>query len=725
MATPAIQSNNPFVGPRSIEVGEPIFGREPETRKLANQLLANRIVLMYSPSGAGKTSLIQAALIPRLVSRKFSVLPTIRVNLNPPEGFASIPGFNPYIFSALSSLEECQEASRRLPLEERAHTSFNDYLNRLDSSRPLLIFDQFEEILTTSPMDREGKNRFFEQLGEALDTPDRWALFAIREDYLGGLDPYMLPIPTRFKHTFRLNLLEKEAAREVVQSTAALGNVEFTGPAAARMIDDLTRVKAQLPDGTWETQAGLYVEPVHLQVVCQSLWEKRDPNDPDITEDEIVDIGDVDDSLAGYYNQKLSAISREAGVKERLIRIWFDQQLITKTGVRSPVIMEPGQTAGLENDAIQELVNAHLVRRDTRSGTTWFELAHDRLISPIRRSNAAWFEANLSVLQRQAARWQAENRPDHLLLRGEILKEAEAWAGVNPGEVSREDGLFLEACREARRKEEAAQRLADAMRRSQTQRRFLTVVSIALLVAVFLGIYSALQTVKVGSQAESLARQADSLSTLAEDNRQKSEENASIAATARWNAAAAQTAGADALVQKGVAETEKAAADVLRATAEFRKIEADRLAGLARQNAQVAFARQLTAQGHGLFDTQPDLAALLAAESYAITHTWESKSLLLDLVQQSEKQTIQEFGPPIPEQPASIQAIALSPDQQRLAWGTQQGFVAVWNYLTRRTTSNRAGIRACIKEMYSAWLSARMGNGWLPVEASRNYSSPM
>ena len=47
-----------------------------------NLIIAERIVLLHSPSGAGKTSLIQAALIPRLLKNRFQVLPVVRVNLD-------------------------------------------------------------------------------------------------------------------------------------------------------------------------------------------------------------------------------------------------------------------------------------------------------------------------------------------------------------------------------------------------------------------------------------------------------------------------------------------------------------------------------------------------------------------------------------------------------------------------------------------------------------------
>jgi ABC-type lipoprotein export system ATPase subunit len=61
---------NPFVGPRAFRRGEPLYGRDNEMLDLVDLLIAERVVLVYSPSGAGKTSLIQAALIRRSVDTK-------------------------------------------------------------------------------------------------------------------------------------------------------------------------------------------------------------------------------------------------------------------------------------------------------------------------------------------------------------------------------------------------------------------------------------------------------------------------------------------------------------------------------------------------------------------------------------------------------------------------------------------------------------------------------
>ncbi len=58
--------HSPFKGPNPLEYGDRIYGRNREINDLYNQLCANRIVVLHSPSGAGKSSLVQAGLILRL-----------------------------------------------------------------------------------------------------------------------------------------------------------------------------------------------------------------------------------------------------------------------------------------------------------------------------------------------------------------------------------------------------------------------------------------------------------------------------------------------------------------------------------------------------------------------------------------------------------------------------------------------------------------------------------
>ena len=47
--------DNPYVGPRAFEQGDPFYGRDREVMELLDLLIAERIVLLYSRSGVGKT----------------------------------------------------------------------------------------------------------------------------------------------------------------------------------------------------------------------------------------------------------------------------------------------------------------------------------------------------------------------------------------------------------------------------------------------------------------------------------------------------------------------------------------------------------------------------------------------------------------------------------------------------------------------------------------------
>src|SRR4051794_14653143 len=112
---------NPYVGPRAFTTGEHLYGRDRESKVLRNLLIAERIVLLHSPSGAGKTSLIQAALVPAMQKEQFRVLPVMRVSLQPQHPVAA-GGATPnrFILSLLLSLEAGLPEEEQLPLEQLA-----------------------------------------------------------------------------------------------------------------------------------------------------------------------------------------------------------------------------------------------------------------------------------------------------------------------------------------------------------------------------------------------------------------------------------------------------------------------------------------------------------------------------------------------------------------------------------------------------------------------------
>ena len=136
--------------------------------------------------------------------------------------------------STLLSLEEAQSRESQLPLDELVTMTLGDYLahRHADVDGLVLIFDQFEELLTADSTDVEEKAAFLDQVGAALRDRGRWALFSMREDWIAGLDPFTRAIPTRFANTYRLDLLGEAAARAAITQPAADAGVHFSEAAA-------------------------------------------------------------------------------------------------------------------------------------------------------------------------------------------------------------------------------------------------------------------------------------------------------------------------------------------------------------------------------------------------------------------------------------------------------------------------------------------------------------
>lgn len=555
---------NPYIGPRAFTKREALYGREHELRQLFYLLTAERIVLLHSPSGAGKTSLIQAGLIPRLEAAGFQVLPIIRVGTTLPKQWvaprneprandqlllASLLGveapeqpsnaLNRYLLSTLLSLDEGLLPERPTHLNILARQSLELYLRIRPNATPpngaeVLIFDQFEEILTSDPEDRAGKQAFFEALGNLLRDRRRWALFAMREEYVAALEPYLLPIPTRLNHTFRLDSLQVEAARAAIQEPARAQGVNFTDAAATRLIDDLRRTRVQRADGTPEIILGHTVEPVQLQVVCLRLWETKfrtvaAPEARTIVPNDIRASGSVDQALASYYEACVAMVAA-LDAPERTIRDWFEHALISPSGVRNQILRETDQTRGVANQMIARLIDTHLVRAEQRRGAVWYELSHDRLVEPIRAANATWRETNFSTLQRQAALWVESGRSEGLLLTGQALADAEAWVRQNDGLLTNDERRFLAMCRNAR---------ANARR----ERNLLIGLMIGLAAALVLAVVAFVQwQVALASQASAVASQASAVAEAGRANR--SQALVARAATAESNARATAVAEA-------------------------------------------------------------------------------------------------------------------------------------------------------------------------------------
>ncbi len=415
----ADQPSNPYVGPRTFEERDArhFFGRDRESRELLSLIISEPLVLFFAESGAGKSSLLNARIIPNLRKEGFFVYPTVRVGGELPEDVAEVD--NIYAFNLKVSLNQGQ-----VPLSTLAEQPFLDFIAEQRDSLPdaqtprALIIDQFEEILTTHHDRWEDRERFFALLGQLIkNDPLLWVVLTMREDYVASLDPFLSLIPGKMRARYYMQRMEAPAAILAVREPAAQAGRPFAPGVAEALVDNLRQIRS----GPEETAFGQFVEPVQLQVVCYQLWEELKGSDlKEISQTEVDQLGDVDAALAEFYEEAIASVLQDAGVSEMQLRSWFDRRLITEASTRGTAYQGSSETAGLPNELVARLERKFIIRAEIRAGGTWYELIHDRFIAPIQQANQRW-RLNQSPLIRAAEEWDRQGRGPELLYRGAQL----------------------------------------------------------------------------------------------------------------------------------------------------------------------------------------------------------------------------------------------------------------------------------------------------------------
>ena len=254
----AAEGMSPFVGPRPFERAQSdLFrGRESEVERLEALVLSRRAVLLYAASGVGKSSLINAGLVPKLLGEArgvdCEVLGVVRVS-----GVAGC-GANENVFTKAilgqfkdsgGCLTLLDYLKGRYPVSEQAETAAPRLV--------LLVIDQFEELFTSSPDRWRDRLPFMKGLLEALDacaaadpvvdreegflfrTIHLRIVFCLREEYIAYLEQYYDLFPELRNARFRLEPLRREQARRAIVEPTRKAGRPFSGDLVDEIITEL------------------------------------------------------------------------------------------------------------------------------------------------------------------------------------------------------------------------------------------------------------------------------------------------------------------------------------------------------------------------------------------------------------------------------------------------------------------------------------------------------
>jgi tetratricopeptide (TPR) repeat protein len=353
------------------------FGRGTEAKALAEFWQDNRLVLAAGPVASGKTSLLQAGVLPILALNRAHVLPPGRVSYGATFPSAALPEHNPYTLALLRSWSPGEVPTRLVDL------SIRDFIRALaqDRSGPVYAaIDQVDDLLTDSSPRRGYKDKFLGELVDAVDAEPRLHLLLLtRED-----EADLIATGLRTAARFNLAALTRQGAIEAVTRPAVGTGRSFADGAAEKLVTDLQTSRIAIVNGAERHVHSERVEPSLLQAVCTRLWDSLPPDTECVTVRDVRLFGDADKALAAYCGQVIASVADVYDRPVSWIRHWLLSTFVIELGTRGMAYEGVVETAGVPNEIARAFEDRHLLSVELRSGSRWYELLTDRLILPLR-----------------------------------------------------------------------------------------------------------------------------------------------------------------------------------------------------------------------------------------------------------------------------------------------------------------------------------------------------
>lgn len=607
------------------------FGRTSLIKEMIEKLKYGRFLAIVGPSGSGKSSVVQAGLLPQLQDGALHGSRTWRYY--PPV----VPGADPLASLARALKPEDRElADWMAEVSERCEQDSSHLVTLVeeaDAEPAVLIIDQFEEIFTIC-QDEHKRRTFIITLLNLIQTPKarHTVIITMRAD----LESNLVQIPALQaeyeKAQVRVTAMKANELREVVEKPAELVGLKFEENLVEELVAEVLGKTAALP---------------LLQFTLLTLWENRDHNR--VTWEAYRRISGGSGALANSADTFYDNLSPTDQVIARkiilgIIRPTVEQRITADRLTRARLYEKINHPEAEIERVVGKLLEARLLRLtpSATSAEDQIGLAHESVVNIWPRL-VGWIEES-RVAQRQrlrlattAEQWQALGRESSVLLGGLLLEEARQYEDLNALETAfiaaSEAAAYREQLEhEARQQRELEQ--ARALAETERQRaeesnraaRRLARLSATLAVVFVLALVAAFWAARNGAIARQNALTARDNAAIAEGLRLEAEASAATAVAAQFaaqeDASLRATAEAEAREQRDVAEKSASEAEFARATAvasaaqaEASAVQAETNAREAEANARLATARELAAAAIDQLSSDPQLGLLLAIEA--------------------------------------------------------------------------------------------------------------
>jgi WD40 repeat protein len=411
-------------------------GRERLTAELAGKLAGAGIVMVTGASGAGKTSLLRAGLVPALArgvqvpgSAAWPVV-TLTVTARPLTDLAAG-------LAALDGRDPAAVRQRLADVPGQAHLLIREIIGDAGGgARLVLIIDQFEQVFAADgPDERLERTAFLDAVSGAAASPaglrgepPAGVVIAVRGDYWDRCAAYPQLVPAMERDQVVVGPMPEADLRRAITGPAEASGLTVDSALVDAIVADARAAGASLP---------------LLSQALALTWENRDGERL---------------TRAGYDRAGRVAGAVEVNAEAVYARLTANQQVIARDMLRRmTVVGQDGRLArrplsrgqprtgragraggpGRTDAVLGALARSQLVMLG--DGTA--EIAHDTLLRAWPRMRA-WLEEDQSSLilygqlAEDAARWRQDAKNSSRLYRGVRLaatqEAARVWA-ADPG----------------------------------------------------------------------------------------------------------------------------------------------------------------------------------------------------------------------------------------------------------------------------------------------------
>ncbi|MCB9793645.1 MAG: CHAT domain-containing protein [Alphaproteobacteria bacterium] len=485
-------------------------GREAEVAELEGDLAAlwtsgrPRFLVVAGASGTGKSSVVMAGWVPRLMRSEAPRWTWTRAR----------PGHEPV--AALANAVEAVVAAEVTPDAEGIEAALRAWRDAGASERLLLVVDQLEELFTHVHED-VARTDFVRLLWHLAGLPELElaVVSTLRVDFIGRcgeivVDPEdgLRLDKLAYDEAHRVFVAQMGAGqlRAAIEEPARLVGLRLEPGLAARIVDEVQGEPGALP---------------LMQYCLKLLWEQREGRT--LLQSAYDGLGGVSGALQRHADaivEQASELQRNQTRRllVRLVGTGEDGAQDTRRRVPIPKLRPPDQDAAAAFDGVvDELVGARLLVRDEGASDTvptTIEVAHEALIRRWDRLKL-WLAEDREKLGQLATveAWTTEWRAHGTLLDDTRLGYAVQVSSRYPGDLSIEALALIresQAAAEARQRQEIErrqelERLLDAAQRERDRaeaeerraqaaatraRRLALLAGGAFLVAAGLGVWA-------------------------------------------------------------------------------------------------------------------------------------------------------------------------------------------------------------------------------------------